>query len=213
MIRAKLALSANAILVWIQRGCPAPVPREVRMATWLYYLAVSGHRCFVEADAGIADDAEVLARCSSIAVHAVEASPVLFERAQRRLDGVAGITLHHGGGAAGLRPVLAVLETPALIVLKALPPADWRPEGGRPAPVLEQLMAVLAHPVAGHVVLVEGVQHLGLDGLPPAALLSDLARHARPGSTATVVHDTLRLVPDHISDHQAIDFGALCRMI
>lgn len=217
MIRARVGLAANPVLLWVQRGCPAPAPDEVRVATLLYYLTVSGSGALVETGAGDGAVARVIARSCRVAVHALEPSAESHARAVAEdgpADGRDGVVHRHpGGGGGALAHVLRPLRGPVLIVLKAPPPAGWSSADGA-APILGELTAVLGHPDGHrHTVLVEGMHRLGFDGLPPADLVEGLLRHGRPGGTVHCQHDILRALPAGVSDRQSIDFGALCQLV
>jgi hypothetical protein len=78
---------------------------------------------------------------------------------------VQNIVVHEGDSASVLPRILDGLDEPALFWLDAHPSTD-RTARDAPIPLRAELAAIAAHPVAGHVVLIDDLQYAGTAGYP-----------------------------------------------
>jgi hypothetical protein len=94
-------------------------------------------------------------------LHSVEANPDVFAAAKERFAGHANVTIWQGDGAVVLPRLLEQVEEPAVFWLDS----HWStgeaklPRGTSPCPLLGELRAIAAHPVKGHVVLIDDCRY------------------------------------------------------
>ena len=121
-------------------------------------------------------------------IETIELEPTLAHLAAIRFARTANVHVHAGDSADVLPRLLDALDTPALFWLDAHPSTD-RTARGAQIPLRRELDAIAAHPVAGHVILVDDLQFMGTPGYPAAEEL------APPGYSFEAVGPVARLVP------------------
>jgi len=122
-------------------------------------------------------------------IETIELEPTLARLARIRFRRTPSVTVHEGDSASVLPMLLASLDRPALFWLDAHPCTD-RSARDAPVPLVAELDAIAAHPVEGHVVVVDDMRLMGSDGFPPAEAL------AMPGYRLEQVGDLGVLTPD-----------------
>lgn len=121
-------------------------------------------------------------------IETVELEPTLARLARVRFGRTASVHVHEGDSAAVLPSILESLDRPALFWLDAHPCTD-RSATDAPVPLLAELAEIAAHPVQGHVVLVDDMRLMGGSGFPAVDEL------APPGYRFEQVGDVGRLTP------------------
>jgi len=120
-------------------------------------------------------------------IETIELEPTLAHLAAIRFARTANVHVHAGDSADVLPRLLDALDTPALFWLDAHPSTDRTAHGA--IPLRDELAAIAAHPVRGHVVLVDDLQYLGEAGYPR---LDELEL---PGYSLDTVGSVARLTP------------------
>jgi hypothetical protein len=121
-------------------------------------------------------------------VETIELEPTLARLAEIRFRRTPTVRVHAGDSATVLPMILATLDDPALFWLDAHPSTDRTAHG--PVPLRAELAAIAAHPVDGHVVLVDDRQYLGSGSYPTLAELE------LPGHDLEIVGSVVRLTPN-----------------
>jgi predicted O-methyltransferase YrrM len=98
-------------------------------------------------------------------IETIELEPTLVRLARIRFRGTPHVHVHEGDSATVLPRILESLDRPALFWLDAHPCTD-RAAIGAPVPLTTELAAIAAHPVEGHVVLVDDIRLMGDPGFP-----------------------------------------------
>jgi hypothetical protein len=105
------------------------------------------------------------------------------------------VHVHCGDSTDVLPRILAELREPALFWLDAHVSTTRSARGTLASPAREELELILAHPVPGHVVLVDDARLLtGEDGWPSVDELRALVA-AKPGLRFEVSDDIVRVFP------------------
>ncbi len=73
------------------------------------------------------------------------------------------IHIHHGDSGKVLRDILSLISEPCLFWLDAHHSGGITAKGELTTPVIEELKTILAHPICGHVVLIDGADSFGGD--------------------------------------------------
>jgi hypothetical protein len=129
------------------------------------------------------------------AIVTIELSPDLAAEARRALRPHAHIAVLTGDSAAILPGVLRDLRAPALFWLDGHHSGGRTARGERETPLLDELRAIAAHPVRGHVVLIDDARLLGTGDYPSRECVENLLRAAMPGYRLTVEDDIARWEP------------------
>jgi hypothetical protein len=120
-------------------------------------------------------------------VETIELEPTLARLAEIRFRRTPSIHVHAGDSAAVLPRILETLAEPALFWLDAHPSTDRTAHGT--IPLRDELAAIAAHPVRGHVVLIDDLQYLGEGEYPRLEELE------LPGYSLDTVGSVARLTP------------------
>ena len=180
------------VLQWRLTGRHVPPPPTVKASIVKDYQRRFGPRVFVETGtfAGGMIDA-VRDRFERIA--SIELDPAWHARAVQRFGAHANITLLQGDSGARLQDVLDTLTEPALFWLDAHYSGPVTARGFVDSPIVRELAAIRAHPVAGHVVLIDDMRDFrGRDGYPTVDELVRWIRDADPAGVVEVGDDILR---------------------
>lgn len=183
------------VLKWKLAGRPVPPPPMVKHAVVKEYQRRFGLRTLVETGtfAGGMIDA-VKGRFARIV--SIELSPEWHARAIERFRAEPHVTLLRGDSGERLAEVLATLDEPALFWLDAHYSGPATARGTVDSPIVRELEAIRAHPVRGHVVLIDDMRDFqGRDGYPTVAELLAWIRDADPNAAVEVRDDILRWGP------------------
>ena len=170
---------------WLLRGKPTRIPHIVKQRTVQEFGRRFGLRMLVETGtyygemvAGLKND---FARIVSI-----EFDPKLAEMARRRFKNSRHVEILEGSSEVMVRQVLKSLNEAALFWLDA-GYFIWAGEHKSTDRLMEELDAILRHPVRNHVVLIDDVvSWSGRDGTPHSAELENTIASKHPERTVSV---------------------------
>lgn len=180
------------VLQWQLTGRSIPPPPTVKHAIVKDYQRRFGPRVLVETGtfAGGMIDAvkDRFARIFSI-----ELDPGWHARAIERFRSLPHVTLLRGDSGVRLQEVLDGLTEPALFWLDAHYSGPVTARGALDSPIVHELEGIRAHPVSGHVVLIDDMRDFtGRDGYPTVRELVAWIRDADPDGIVEVRDDVLR---------------------
>jgi hypothetical protein len=145
---------------WAARGFSGPPPHPFKVWTVRQYAAL-GYHTFVETGTNYGDLLTSVAgsydHCTSI-----EADPALYRLVAARMARYPHAQVYFGDSAIILPAVLLELREPSLFWLDAHP----EPGDSGAVPLLDELRAIVRHPVLGHTVLIDDAHMLGTNGWP-----------------------------------------------
>lgn len=177
---------------WRLAGRPIPPPPLVKQAIVKEYRKRFALRVFVETGtfAGEMVNA-MLGRFDRI--YSIELDDTWYARAVTRFANRPEVTLLHGDSGARLGDVLDTLNEPALFWLDAHYSGPITARGPLDSPIGQELARIAAHPVRGHVVLIDDMRDFnGSGGYPEASALVAELRRAHPGDVVEIRDDVLR---------------------
>ena len=180
---------------WLAAGRPAPAPSVVKHDIVRQYADRHGLATLVETGTYMGGTIEAL-RDRFARIYSIELDDALYERARARFAHLPHVTILHGDSAQMLPEVLAHLREPALFWLDGHYSGPGTAKGRRETPIEEEIRAVLAHPVAGHVILVDDARVFG--SWPDYPTIDDFHRlvtTAAPAAQFTVEDDIIRIHP------------------
>jgi hypothetical protein len=180
------------VLQWRVTGRSIPPPPTVKHAIVKEYQRRFGPRVLVETGtfAGGMIDA-VKDRFDRIT--SIELDPGWHARAVERFRQDSHVTLLHGDSGVQLRHVLGSLTEPAIFWLDAHYSGPVTARGVIDSPIVQEMEAIRAHPVRGHVVLIDDMRYFtGRDGYPTIDELVAWIRAADPAGVVEVRDDVLR---------------------
>jgi hypothetical protein len=182
-------------LQWKLAGRPIPPPPFVKQAIVKHYQRRFGIRVFVETGTFAGEMiAGVLGRFDRL--YSIELDDGWHARAIERFAREPKVRLLHGDSGVMVNEVLAELDRPALFWLDAHYSGPITARGILDSPIVQELHAIRAHRVRGHVVLIDDVRDFdGANGYPTLEALVGELRQADPSSTVDVADDVLRWHP------------------
>lgn len=177
-----------------RRRATVPPPHAVKVRTVLEHAARFGTRVLVETGTF---EGEMARRCAPAfdRVVTIELDPGYAARARRRLGRFANVEVVEGDSARRLPGVLEGIREPALFWLDGHWSGGDTARGEKETPLLEELAAIAAHGVAGHVILVDDARCLGQGDYPGLEELAGRARRVPGIARVEVAEDIVRCTP------------------
>ncbi len=183
---------ATRLLLWRLKRRPLPPPDALKMRTIKLYAARFSLENLVETGTYRGG---TLYSCRRVfkRLYSVELSKDLYEQARRLLARFPQIALLHGDSSSTLPSILRDIDRPSLFWLDAHYSGGATARGELETPVLQELHHILAHPVPGHVVLVDDARlFVGKEGYPRIEELERYVLAKRPDWTFEVRDDIIR---------------------
>jgi len=179
---------------WEKHGRPTPPPHLAKRAVVVDYARRFGLRTLVESGTNLGYMVNDV-RNEFRHIISIEIDPALFARAKRKFKCFPHISLIHGDSSEVLPQVVAGLSEPCLFWLDAHD-ANQRFNVKFEPPIMQELDAVLSHPVLGHVALVDDAWRFGKFGEAYPSV-DELVRFAgqRGSWRVEVRDDIIRIFP------------------
>lgn len=156
----------RALSKWVLSGCPSPPPHIVKLYVIWAYLRELRLETLVETGTYLGETTEWLAR-TGINVISIELSSDLHRLATERLGRYRNIMLLQGDSGQLLPELIASFTEPVCFWLDAHFSGGETAKGVTDTPILQELEAILEHPIRGHVILVDDARcFTGEDGYP-----------------------------------------------
>jgi len=179
-------------LWWVARGKPVRSPHLLKQMTVAEYGRRYHLRTLVETGTYYGEMVAPM-RKHFDRIYSIELDPKLAEVSRRRFAGDPSITVLEGDSQVLVPQVVAELNAPALFWLDAgyypMPPVQ-----GDLSRLLSELRAILASPVAGHVVLMDDARcFVGAENKFTAAQLVAWIEKEFPDRKAEIVRDIFRV--------------------
>lgn len=169
------------------------IPHLAKRRTILEYRARHGVRCFVETGTFTGDMLAAMVPFFD-RLMSVELSDALYRQVRARFRGQSNVRLYLGDSTAILPRILSDLREPALFWLDAHYSGGTTAHGDNESPILDELDAVLCHPVDGHVLLVDDSRMFdGNRGYPTLDTLRRFVAARKPAFSVEVSHDIIRI--------------------
>jgi hypothetical protein len=150
---------------------------------------------FVETGTYLGDTVYAMRRvCKKIS--SIELSKELAKKARLRFSRYANIQILEGDSTVILPQILKSIDTPCLFWLDAHFSEGVTVVGSSPTPILEEVKAIIEHPVKGHVILVDDARSfVGKSGYPTLEQLNSFVTGSRPDILMGVRNDIIHLRP------------------
>jgi hypothetical protein len=169
------------------------VPHLVKRRTILEYGARYSLRCLVETGTFTGDMLAAMMPFFDRLV-SIELSDQLYRWAQTRFRHQRKVQLHRGDSTKILPLILSELREPALFWLDAHYSGGMTARGTLESPIIDELDAVLNHPLNGHVVLVDDARlFVGRHGYPTLDAVRRVVAARKPMLSVETALDILRI--------------------
>lgn len=187
--------AARILREWEQQGRPLPGPGHFKQTVLLGYAQEFGLNTLIETGTYTGDTLAAM-KDEFGRIDSVELNPELVRRVRERFRDEPHISVLHGDSAERLPEILADVRTPALFWLDSHYSGGITALGSQITPILGELEAILAHPVQGHVLLIDDARDFRTDnGHPTLDALRAFIADRRPELHFVVEDDIIRVTP------------------
>jgi hypothetical protein len=181
-------------LYWKLRGRPTRSPHLLKQRTLKEYAARFGIRILVETGTYYGEMVDAIKRDFD-QIYTVEMDPELVAHARARFAAYPHIQVLQGKSEKMVPDLLKSITAPCLFWLDA----GYFGWAGHRSPGFEnrlkgEVRAILDHPVASHVILIDDARTFtGRDGVPSLEEFREFVLRDRPGWAVTAQHDMVRI--------------------
>jgi hypothetical protein len=178
---------------WIAMGRPPRPPQVVKSQVVRDNARKFSTAIMIETGTYRGDMVEAC-RKSFRHIYSIELSEELYESARQRFSSLDRVTILQGDSAQVLPGLLARIGEPCLFWLDAHYSGGVTAQGRVLTPIFDELERILAHPVPGHVILIDDAcDFVGTEGYPTIAELRVFVHTHRPGWVFEVRDDIIRI--------------------
>ncbi len=187
--------AAQILREWERQGRPLPGPGHFKQTVLLGYAQEFGLNTLIETGTYTGDTPAALKNHFE-RIYSVELNPELVRRVRERFRSESHISIFHGDSAERLPEILAKVRRPALFWLDSHYSGGITALGNQITPILKELDAILAHPVRGHILLIDDARDFHADkGHPTLNALQAFIADRRPELHFAVEDDIIRITP------------------
>lgn len=184
---------------WLEAGRPIPPPDLVKQRTVRECAKQFRLHVFVETGTYLGNMIAAVEDAFD-EVYSIELGQHLFEAARRRFADKPHVTILHGDSADLLPTVLQRVSRPCLFWLDAHWSGGTTAKGRANTPIEHELSHILAHPVKGHVILIDDAHcFTGHDDYPTLQELKNLIGSTSAYSNFKVTHDMIAISEGPVS--------------
>ena len=178
---------------WEKHGRPDVLPNVMKQKIVEQYARQFGVPILIETGTNMG--ATVSAMISVFReIVSIELEESLYLRAKRKFKRFGHIRILQGDSAQVLEKLLPTVREPCLFWLDAHYCGGMTAKGPEDTPIIKELAQVLAHPVTGHVILIDDARcFTGKNGYPTVGELSDIIRHTHPEWVFECRQDIMRI--------------------
>jgi hypothetical protein len=193
--RARRLYDYYSLARWRLQGRPIPPPYAYKRQVIRQHARQFGCAILVETGTFNGDTPWAL-RGDFERIFSIELDERLHQLARRRLSRYPNIELIQGDSGTRLAEVAARLSTKALFWLDGHYCGRGTGRAALDSPIIAELDVVLAHPVGGHVVLIDDARDFnGSAGYPTIGQIESWVRRRRDDLSVSVEHDMIRICP------------------
>lgn len=203
---------AESLLEWGVRGSPAPPPSVVKQATLLNYVIASGYRRFVETGTYLGETTRIIADLD-LEIDTIELGANLYDRAVPLFADRPKVRLHLGDSTRLLPTILRDLPEPAVFWLDGHFSSGNTARGDKVTPIQEELLALEAHPVRDHIILVDDIRGFGGNDYPTVEWVREIGVRIVPGAQPLLANDSLIFATSEQHDRAAQVTDSVARVL
>lgn len=178
---------------WLAAGKPIPPPHLAKQLVIKDYAARFNPRILVETGTYLGHMLWAVQDLFA-QIYSIELSEKLHAKSQARFAGKPHITLLHGDSAELLPALISRIAEPCLFWLDGHYSGGITAKGAVETPIEKELLAILGHPVKGHVILIDDAHcFTGEHDYPTLEYLQRLVEAESPRRTFAVEDDIIRI--------------------
>ena len=183
---------------WLKAGQPIPPPHTLKQMIVKQFARKHGIRIFVETGTYLGDMVRAIKNSFQI-VYSIELSHELYERAKKKFGNQKHVNIVEGDSSEVLGHILDSVNEPCLLWLDGHYSEGITAKGKKETPILEELKAVLNHPIKNHVILIDDARcFTGKNEYPTIERLKELIVSSCPNYIFGVEHDIIRVYQDNM---------------
>jgi hypothetical protein len=182
--------SAHDLARWGLAGAPVPPPPIVKQLQLASYVKGSGYQRFVETGTYLGWTTNAIASFG-VEVDTIELAELHYNRAITHFGDNPKIRCFFGDSTTVLPQILSNLHEPAVFWLDGHFSGGDTAMGATATPVAEELEALAAHPIKGHIVLVDDIRGFGENGYPTKEWVMEIGARIVPDCEPILLNDSL----------------------
>jgi len=187
----------KALRSWEKIGRSSPPPHVVKETLIKDYARAFNTRILVETGTYLGDMVYAM-RKSFSRILSFELDQALYEQARQRFAADNHIEIIHGDSGQLLADYLKTINEPCLFWLDGHFSGGITARGELNTPINSELDHVFAHPVAGHVILIDDARYFtGQNDYPSIDQLQRYISERTQGWQFSVKDDVVRIHPDN----------------
>ena len=192
-----LIRSTPLLVCWLKNGCRTMAPHPIKLLIIKSYLKWSGINHFLETGTYLGDTLDYFSR-TGIQCTSIELSHELYEAACKRFIKRSNVKLLQGDSGERLPFILQNINEPTLFWLDGHYSAGITAKAKTHTPIVDEINAILAHPIKGHIILIDDARCF--NGTNDYPHLDELLKIIRDSGyyRVEISADIIRLLPSSI---------------
>jgi hypothetical protein len=180
---------------WFASEKPNPPPHVLKVRVMRDYARRYGTREFVETGTYLGDTIEAVRQIFAH-IYSIEIDGTLFRNATELFKGDPRVSILLGDSAQVLPTVIASLSSPTLFWLDGHYSSGITGKGDKETPIVEELLAIAASPILGHVILIDDARLFnGTHDYPTSIEIKERAEKLWPAHVFEIKDDIIRIYP------------------
>lgn len=193
VLKRLLARRGDPLHDWIAAGRPMPTPRPVKQLIVRAFALAHAPSVFVETGTY---RGETLSAIKDLVpeIHSIEIKQDLHDAAKTKFADDKNIHLHLGDSTTVLPQLLVKIDRSCLFWLDGHFSGGITGKGALETPIAAELETILAHPTAGHIILIDDARCFGTEkDYPTVDQVRQLVHAKRPELRMEVKEDIIRI--------------------
>jgi hypothetical protein len=171
-----------------------PPPHAVKQQAIRYYARQSTHPVFLETGTFLGEMVEAV-KDDFKKIISIELDKNLATQAKQKFARYSHISIIEGDSGKLLPELLKDIREPSLFWLDGHYSAGITAKGDKDTPIEKELEAILAHPVKGHIILIDDARLFdGTGDYPKIYYIEKQVRRKYPNAAFMVKNDSIRIL-------------------
>jgi len=189
----KLRRDLEARRTWEKQGRPSPPPHIVKEELIREYAKTFNTNILIETGTYLGDMVHAVKKSFSRII-SFELDHSLATQAQNRFANDNHIQIVEGDSGKLLGDYLSTIDEPCLFWLDGHYSGGITAKGALETPIKNELIAILSHPIDGHVILIDDARcFTGENDYPTLEELQNFVAQHKPNHKFSVEHDIIRI--------------------
>lgn len=187
----------KALIDWYKRGKIPPTPHRIKQALIKKFASKYSIKTFIETGTYLGNMVNDIKSIFET-IYTIELDKNLYKRAKNKFSKNPHISVICGDSATTLPRILSQINIPTLFWLDAHYSRGITSKAEKETPVIEEVSAILNHPIKKHVILIDDADcFIGKNDYPTLKYLKSLINLNDSNLTVTVKDNIILITPKH----------------